>query len=138
MTSKDGQNEPLKHHHHGAPITNRRKLEDTLCLPIEGQSKTSCDTVKNHILYRLRDIVYGLINRVLYFDEPAQRLFRSELEENEELRVIYESKRQERWRYRKDRKVRKALDESGEPPKGYRRISKRQIKDTNDDDGSKV
>ena len=138
MTSKDGQNEPLKHHYHGAPISNRRKLEDTLCLPIEGQSKTNCDTEKNHILYRLRDIVYGLINRVLYFDEPAQRLFRSELEENEVLRVIYESKRQERWRYRKDRKVRKALDESGEPPKGYRRISKRQIKDTNDDDDSEV
>ena len=41
-------------------------------------------------------------------------------------------------RDKKDRKVRKALDESGEPPKGYRRISKRQIKDTNDDDDSKV
>jgi hypothetical protein len=139
MSTSSKNDEPLDRSNKGVPITSRRKLDDEICIPIEGRPAPKCDSVENHIQNHLKSIALLVIKKILYLSGPAWKYFKPRLERHEpELNEKYEARRQKNWRYRKDRKLRKALDESGEPPKGYRRISKRQIKDTNDDDDSKV
>ena len=139
MSTSSKNDEPLDRSNKGVPITSRRKLDDEICIPIEGRPAPKCDSVENHIQNHLKSIALLVIKKILYLSGPAWKYFKPRLERHEpELNEKYETRRQKNWRYRKDRKLRKALDESGEPPKGYRRISKRQIKDTNDDDDSKV
>ena len=135
MAGGNWRNEPLKHLRSDSSITNRRKLTDELCLPKPGTSKSKCDSVEGHIKSRFKDILGLVMRRVLYLDDQAYIRFKTELEKDKELHDTYEAKRQERWRYRKSRKLGKAVNETGQPPKGYRRLTddEKQMRDEDKD-----
>ena len=75
------------------------------------------------------------MRRVLYLDDQAYIRFKTELEKDKELPATYEAKRQERWRYRKSRKLGKAVNGTGQLPKGYRRLTdnEKQMRDEDKD-----
>jgi len=138
MDEGHGQNEPLERHRSDSSITNRRKLSDELCLPIPNTTRSKCDSVEGHISHRFKDIVKLVMTRVLYLDDKAYVRFKTELERNKELKATYEAKRQERWLYKKSRKLRKTINETGQPPEGYRKLERRetQNRDKNNDPNS--
>ena len=95
MSTSSKNDEPLDRSNKGVPITSRRKLDDEICIPIEGRPAPKCDSVENHIQNHLKSIALLVIKKILYLSGPAWKYFKPRLERHEpELNEKYETRRQ--------------------------------------------
>ena len=110
-------------HDKSVPITDKRDLKDLICLELEAGPNTKCETVKWYVLNRMEKFAPKVFDREIHLTKSAWLFFKKQLETyHPKLNSEYESVRKERKAYKTKNRIQQSLKETGEPPKGYRRV----------------
>ena len=125
MRAKSGKNRLPDKHNKAVPITDRRDLTDEICLEVEGGPETKCESVEWHILNKITVFAPLVINRTVHLTREAWKYFKRKLEIlAPKLNGEYNAERKERKDYKREARIKTSLNETGKPPKGFRRVSK--------------
>ena len=139
MKARSGKNWLPDKHNKAVPITDRRDLEDVICLEVEGGPETKCESVEWHISNMIAVFAPLVMDRAIHLTRSSWKYFKEKLEiYAPQLNRKYQARRKGRKAYRERNRLEESLRSTGEPPEGFRRLSDDDLPSTDEANNPKT